>query len=105
MDLGRSLQNWRASRNEWRRLQKIHQLQVGDIGVLTGSSIGGNVSTGDTIITHSTKRDGLKSFSADELSLRINPIKIPEPVFTVSVEPKSLGNKDVVRVRTAEAGP
>ena len=76
--------------------EKIHQLQVGDIGVLTGSSIGGNVSTGDTIITHSTKRDGLKSFSADELSLRINPIKIPEPVFTVSVEPKSLGNKDVV---------
>ncbi|SMN21714.1 similar to Saccharomyces cerevisiae YJL102W MEF2 Mitochondrial elongation factor involved in translational elongation [Maudiozyma saulgeensis] len=75
--------------------EEINHLNTGEIGVLTGSSIDGNVSTGDTIISHSMKKDGLKSFKKnEELTLKINPISVPEPVFTVTVEPKSLGNKD-----------
>jgi len=75
--------------------EEINHLNTGEIGVLTGSSINGNVSTGDTIISHSIKKDGLKSFKKnEELTLKINPIDVPEPVFTVTVEPKSLGNKD-----------
>ncbi|GMM58220.1 Mef2 protein [Maudiozyma humilis] len=77
--------------------EEISLLNAGEIGVLTGSSIEGNVSTGDTIISHSMKKDGLKSFKKnDELTLKINPIRIPEPVFTVTVEPNSLGNKEAM---------
>lgn len=75
--------------------EEIKLLNAGEIGVLTGSAIEGNVSTGDTIITHSMKKNDLRSFKTnDELTIKINPIRTPEPVFTVSVEPKSLGNKD-----------
>ncbi|KAG0657690.1 Ribosome-releasing factor 2, mitochondrial, partial [Maudiozyma exigua] len=75
--------------------EEINMLSTGEIGVLTGSSIEGNVSTGDTIISHCHKRDGAKSLKrSEELTLKVNPIEVPEPVFTVTVEPKSLGNKD-----------
>ena len=77
--------------------EEIMVLNAGEIGVLTGSSIEGNVSTGDTIISHTMKKDGIKSFKKnDELTLKINPIRIPEPVFTVTVEPNSLGNKEAM---------
>lgn len=75
--------------------EEINMLNTGEIGVLTGSSIEGNVSTGDTIISHCIKKDGVKSLKkTEELTLKVNPIRVPEPVFTVTVEPKSLGNKD-----------
>lgn len=75
--------------------EEIGMLNTGEIGVLTGSSIEGNVSTGDTIISHCIKKDGVKLLKkSDELTLKVNPIKVPEPVFTVTVEPKSLGNKN-----------
>lgn len=74
--------------------EDIQSLSAGEIGVLTGSSIVDNIETGDTIVTHSIKRDGLKSLnSKNELELKINPIVVPPPVFSVCIEPKTLGNK------------
>ncbi|CCF55575.1 hypothetical protein KAFR_0A01370 [Kazachstania africana CBS 2517] len=69
-------------------------VSAGQIGVLTGSTIAEKVATGDTIISHNTKKDGVKSFNKNVLSLKINPIRIPPPVFSATVEPKTLGNKD-----------
>ncbi|CCK73524.1 mitochondrial elongation factor MEF2 NDAI_0G05410 [Naumovozyma dairenensis CBS 421] len=74
--------------------EEIWQLGTGEIGVITGTSIAGKLSTGDTIISDSLKRDGLKSLNRKpEFNLQINPIVTPPPVFTISVEPKTLGNK------------
>lgn len=77
--------------------EEIEMLCAGQIGVLMGSTIMGNISTGDTILSHSIKKDGIRSLNREkELKLQINPIDIPPPVFSVSIEPKSLGNKDVM---------
>lgn len=74
--------------------QEIDYLSTGEIGVLTGSSIGENITTGDTLVSHAAKKDGLKYLkSKKELSLQIDPIIIPPPVFSVVVEPQTLGNK------------
>lgn len=74
--------------------EEVKELYPGDIGVLTGSAVSDNVRTGDTIITHATKKDGLRSLDKNkELTLKINPINIPPPVFNVAIEPKTLGNK------------
>ncbi|CAI4044564.1 hypothetical protein SUVZ_10G0990 [Saccharomyces uvarum] len=74
--------------------QPVNVLTAGQIGLLTGSTIENSISTGDTLITHSLKKDGLKSFNKKkELTLKINPISIPPPVFGVSIEPRTLSNK------------
>ncbi|SCU90408.1 LANO_0D08636g1_1 [Lachancea nothofagi CBS 11611] len=77
--------------------EEVKQLKCGEIGVLTGSTVSENVRTGDTIITHSMKKDGLKSLNrVKELGLKINPIETPPPVFSVAVEPRTLGNKKLM---------
>lgn len=74
--------------------EETSQLYPGEIGVLTGATVANNISTGDTIVNHSMKKDGLKSLNKNtELTLRINPIAVPPPVFVVCVEPRTLGNK------------
>ncbi|CAI4043621.1 hypothetical protein SKDZ_10G1120 [Saccharomyces kudriavzevii ZP591] len=74
--------------------QPVDVLTAGQIGLLTGSTIENNVSTGDTLLSHSLKKDGLKSFDKKkELTLKINPIFTPPPVFGVSIEPRTLSNK------------
>lgn len=74
--------------------EETSQLYPGEIGVLTGATVAGHVATGDTIVSHSMKKDGLKSLNKNvELTLRINPIAVPPPVFVVCVEPRTLGNK------------
>ncbi|SCW00177.1 LAFE_0B11144g1_1 [Lachancea fermentati] len=74
--------------------EEVKSLKAGEIGVLTGSTVLDNVKTGDTIITHNIKKDGLRSFHKQkELKLQINPINIPPPVVSASIEPKTLGNK------------
>ncbi|CAR28346.1 ZYRO0F01892p [Zygosaccharomyces rouxii] len=92
----------RASKFKLGKLVLLHanvyeetpQLYPGEIGVLSGANVANNVSTGDTIVSHSVKKDGLKSLNKNtELTLRINPIAVPPPVFVVCVEPKTLGNK------------
>ena len=74
--------------------QPVNVLRAGQIGLLSGSTVESNISTGDTLITHSLKKDGLKSFNKKkELTLKINSIFIPPPVFGVSIEPRTLSNK------------
>ncbi|CAI4553916.1 CEI_1a_G0028570.mRNA.1.CDS.1 [Saccharomyces cerevisiae] len=74
--------------------QPVNILTAGQIGLLTGSTVENNISTGDTLITHSSKKDGLKSLNKKkELTLKINSIFIPPPVFGVSIEPRTLSNK------------
>ncbi|SSD59754.1 related to Ribosome-releasing factor 2, mitochondrial [Saccharomycodes ludwigii] len=74
--------------------EETNDLKAGQIGVLTGTSAA-SVKTGDTLVTHSIKKDALKSFKqSGELNLRINEIEIPPPVFSAAIEPKTLGNKN-----------
>ncbi|CAR22430.1 mitochondrial elongation factor MEF2 [Lachancea thermotolerans CBS 6340] len=74
--------------------EEVKQLNAGEIGVLTGSTVSENVRTGDTIIAHNMKRDGLRSLNKEkELSLKINPIITPPPVFSAAIEPRTLGNR------------
>lgn len=74
--------------------EEVSTLYPGQIGILVGTTVAENVSTGDTIITHSLKKDGLRSLdSKKELTIKINPISIPPPVFSVCIEPRTLGNK------------
>lgn len=68
-------------------------LVCGDIGVITGSTISNKILTGNTIISHCLKKDGIRSFKkGNELNLIINPMTTPPPVFTMSVQPNTLGN-------------
>ncbi|SCU78763.1 LAME_0A05710g1_1 [Lachancea meyersii CBS 8951] len=77
--------------------EEIKQLRCGEIGVLTGSTVSENVRTGDTIIAHNVKKDGLRSLDkVKELGLRINPIDTPPPVFSAAIEPRTLGNKKLM---------
>lgn len=75
---------------------EVDHLSLGEIGVLLGASISDNITTGETIISHSCKRDGIKSLKNKNngLAIQINPIKIPPPVFSVVIEPQTLGNTD-----------
>ncbi|CUS20735.1 LAQU0S01e13498g1_1 [Lachancea quebecensis] len=74
--------------------EEVKQLSSGEIGVLTGSTVSENVRTGDTIIAHNMKRDGLRSLNKEkELSLKINSIVTPPPVFSAAIEPRTLGNR------------
>lgn len=87
--------------------EEITHLNAGEIGVITGSTISENISTGDTLISHSIKKDGLKTLSRKpEFNLKINPMITPPPVFTVSIEPRTLGNKksmeDALHILTVE---
>ncbi|KAL6940221.1 hypothetical protein ACO0QE_004117 [Hanseniaspora vineae] len=73
--------------------EEVSKLGSGRIGVLTGTSAM-NFKTGDTIITHSLKKDAIRTFkNSGELNMRVNKIDIPPPVFSASIEPKTLGNK------------
>lgn len=74
--------------------EEVKCLYPGDIGVLTGSNVSEHVRTGDTIISHTMKKDGIKSFNKNvELNLKINPMEIPPPVVSVAIQPRTLGNK------------
>lgn len=87
--------------------EEVSTLYPGQIGILVGTTVAENVSTGDTIVTHSLKKDGLRSLdSRKELTIKINPIAIPPPVFSVCIEPRTLGNRksmeDALRTLTRE---
>ncbi|SCV03368.1 LAMI_0H07602g1_1 [Lachancea mirantina] len=73
--------------------EDVKQLEAGEIGVLYGASVEKKVKTGDTLISHAGKKTGLRSLNKQELALKINPIAVPPPVFSVAIEPRTLGNK------------
>lgn len=72
-------------------------LGPGEIGVLTGSTIANNVKTGDTIVSNTSKKDGMRSLQQNNsVYLKIDPISIPQPVVSVPIIPQTLGNKNLL---------
>ncbi|VVT52961.1 uncharacterized protein SAPINGB_P003334 [Magnusiomyces paraingens] len=82
------------------RIMKLYQMhanlpiettsiEAGNIGVIVGTK---EIRTGDTIVAHGLKRDGVKSLSKAESHLQLHPIKIPPPVFFSSIDPLTLAD-------------
>ena len=68
---------------------EVKYLSAGNIGVITGTE---EISTGDTIIAHSLTRN-VTQISKAETGLKLLPIDIPPPVFSVSIEPTTVADK------------
>lgn len=64
----------------------VKYLTAGNIGVITGSN---DISTGDTLVGHALN----KKLSPLESTMKLLPINVPPPVFSVSIEPKTIGQK------------
>ncbi|GMM45374.1 Mef2 protein [Pichia kluyveri] len=64
-------------------------LSSGNIGVITGTD---EISTGDSIIGNSIVKN-IKNISQKESNLKLLPIKIPPPVFSVAIEPTTIADK------------
>ncbi|AMD19348.1 HBR447Cp [Eremothecium sinecaudum] len=74
--------------------EAVKALYPGELGVLVGSTVSEHVRTGDTIVSHSRVKDGVRSLNKkNELTLCIHPIEIPPPVFSAAIEPHTRGNK------------
>lgn len=54
------------------------------------------IKTGDTLLTHFTKKDGLKSFKGLETGIALNPIAVPPSIFITSLEPRTLNDKRIL---------
>lgn len=68
---------------------EVKYLTSGNIGVITGTN---EISTGDTIIGHSLTKN-TNQISKIDSSLKLLPIEIPPPVFSVSIEPTTVADK------------
>ncbi|KAG7695095.1 hypothetical protein KL933_003306 [Ogataea haglerorum] len=66
--------------------QEVRHLSSGSIGVITGTDM---IVTGDTLICHSVSKNP-NQLPPKEKSARLLPIKIPPPVFSVSIEPAAV---------------
>ncbi|KAG5355226.1 Ribosome-releasing factor 2 [Yarrowia sp. C11] len=79
------------------RLLKVHadttsevpSITEGNIGVILGSQ---GLATGDTIVCHSIKKDGVMKLPADNRLIQLKPIAVPPPVFFVRIDPASVGD-------------
>lgn len=67
---------------------EVKYLSAGNIGVITGTD---EISTGDTIIGNSLSKN--IHLSNTEANLKLLPIEIPPPVFSVSIEPTTVADK------------
>lgn len=67
----------------------VKYLSAGNIGVITGTD---EIATGDTIIAHSLTKT-VNQISKSEAGLKLLPIDIPPPVFSVSIEPTTVADK------------
>lgn len=68
---------------------EVSSIEAGNIGVIVGTK---EIRTGDTIIAHGFKRDGVKSLSKKESHIRLHSISIPPPVFFASIDPLTLAD-------------
>lgn len=68
---------------------EVKFLSAGDIGVITGSN---EIFTGDTLITNA-KNKSTNGITSKEENIQLLPIPIPPPVFSVSIEPDTIGAK------------
>lgn len=64
-------------------------LTAGNIGVITGTD---EIATGDTLIGHAVTKS-VNGINKNETSLKLLPIDIPPPVFSVSIEPTTVSDK------------
>lgn len=67
---------------------EVKELTAGNIGVITGTD---QITTGDTLLAHSLRKD-VNSLSQKD-SVKLLPIQIPPPVFSVSLEPDTVADK------------
>ncbi|KAJ8097738.1 P-loop containing nucleoside triphosphate hydrolase protein [Lipomyces tetrasporus] len=67
----------------------IEAINEGHIGVISGTK---DIRTGDTIIFDYQKSGGKTKFNRAMMSMQLNPIKVPSPVFFASVEPKTVSD-------------
>ncbi|KAH3663447.1 hypothetical protein WICMUC_005973 [Wickerhamomyces mucosus] len=65
--------------------QEVSELKAGNIGVIVND----NLKTGDTVLAHIQK----KKLKREEVNIVVNPIGIPPPVFSISIEPKTTGDR------------
>lgn len=68
---------------------EVKYLTAGNIGVITGTD---EISTGDSLIGHAVTKT-LSQINKNETSLKLLPITIPPPVFSVSIEPTTVADK------------
>lgn len=68
---------------------EVPSIEKGNIGVIVGTK---DIRTGDTIVGHAVKRDGVKSLTAKESHLQLQSIKVPPPVFFSSIDPLTLAD-------------
>ncbi len=65
--------------------QDVTEISAGNIGVIVSDKL----KTGDTILSNIQN----KKLQNKELSIVVNPIIVPPPVFTISLEPRTSGDK------------
>lgn len=65
--------------------QEVSEITTGNIGVIVCDKI----KTGDTILYNMAR----KKISSKDLSIVVNPIVVPPPVFSISLEPRTSGDK------------
>lgn len=65
--------------------QEVQTLTSGSIGVITGANA--EITTGDTLVA-----SGGKSVGPMEKFAKLHPISVPQLVFSVSLEPKTVGD-------------
>ncbi|KAH3675598.1 hypothetical protein WICPIJ_009335 [Wickerhamomyces pijperi] len=65
--------------------EEVSEIRAGNIGVIVND----NLKTGETVLSHTQK----KKLQSKELSITVNPIAVPPPVFSISVEPKTTGDR------------
>lgn len=68
---------------------EVNSITEGNIGVLLGSQ---GLSTGDTIVCHSIKKDGIMKLPAENRLIQLKPITVPPPVFFVRIDPVTIGD-------------
>lgn len=68
---------------------EVQSIKAGNIGVLIGTK---DIRTGDTIVAHGWKKDGIKSLTPKESKVQLNAITVPPPVFFASIDPLTLSD-------------
>ncbi|ODQ66352.1 ribosome-releasing factor 2, mitochondrial [Nadsonia fulvescens var. elongata DSM 6958] len=69
---------------------EVDQIAAGNIGVIVGAK---DVRTGDTLVCHSIKKDGIKQLTDNDINLHLRPISVPPPVFFASIEPCTVSDR------------
>lgn len=69
---------------------EVSSVEAGNIAVIMGSK---DIRTGDTIVAHNTRKDGVNLLHAKDKGLHLHPIAVPPPVFFSTIEPLTLSDR------------